>query len=105
MWDDANFKELNHSDFDYLTMSADRSVVIFTAPWCGPCKMIKPMIPAVAKEHNVIPFWVDIEKNMDLARQFNVQAVPFVITMKTGVTVESIATSNIQKISEMVSKL
>ena len=105
MWEDAEFKELTSSDFDYLTLSAERCVVIFTAPWCSPCKMIKPMIPAIAKEYKVVPFWVDIEKNMDISTQFKIQAVPFIVTMKDGKVVESFATNNTQKISEMVSKL
>lgn len=105
MWEDVDFKELTSSDFDYLTLNAEKSVVIFTASWCGPCKMIKPRIPELAREFNVTPFWVDIEKNMDLAKQFNVQAVPFIATMKRGVVLESFATNNAQKISEMISKL
>lgn len=105
MWEDVDFKELTSSDFDYLTLNAEKSVVIFTASWCGPCKMIKPRIPELAREFNVMPFWVDIEKNTDLAKQFNVQAVPFIATMKSGIVVESFATNNAQKISEMISRL
>ena len=103
--EDVEFKELTHNDFDYITLSADKCVVIFTAPWCSPCKMIKPMIPAIAQEYGVSSFWVNIEKNMDIASQFKIQAVPFIATMKNGTVVESVATNNIQKISEMISRL
>lgn len=105
MWEDVDFKELTNSDFDYLTTSAENCVVIFTAPWCSPCKMLKPMIPAIAKEYNITPFWLDIQKNMDIASQFKIQAVPTIATFKGGVLVESFATNDTRKISEMVSRL
>ena len=105
MWEDADFKELTSSDYDYLTLSAEKCVIIFTAPWCGPCKMVKPKIPAIAQDHKVTAFWLDIEKNMEITQQHNIQAVPFIMTMRGGVVVDSMATNNIQKIAEMVSKL
>ena len=105
MWEDTEFKELTSSDYDYLTLSAEKCVVIFTASWCGPCKSIKPMIPAIAKEYRVTAFWMDIEKNMDIAQQYKIQAVPFIATMRSGTVVASMATNNVQKITEMISKL
>ena len=105
MWEDADFKELTSSDYDYLTLSAEKCVIIFTAPWCGPCKMVKPKIPAIAQDHKVTAFWMDIEKNMEITQQNNIQAVPFIMTMRNGTIVDSTATNNIQKITEMISKL
>ena len=105
MWEDEDFKELTHEDFDYLVLSVKKCVVIFTASWCAPCKSIKPQIPAIAYEYKVIPFWLDIEKNMDIASQFNVQAIPYIMTMKDGIAIESTTTNNIQKIAEMISSL
>jgi len=48
---------------------------------------------------------MDIEKNMEITQQHNIQAVPFIMTMRSGVVVDSMATNNVQKITEMISKL
>ena len=105
MWEDIDFKELTTSDYDYLTLNAEKCVIIFTASWCGPCKMVKPKIPAIAKEYKVTAFWMDIEKNMEITQQHNIQAVPFIMTMRNGTVIDSIATNNVQKITELISKL
>ena len=103
--ENQEFKELTSDNItDHLTQE-QKSVVIFTAPWCGPCKMIKPRIPEIASSHGVSAFWVDLDKNPALASSYNIQAVPFIITYKNGSAVESFATNNAQKIEEMISRL
>lgn len=97
--------ELTSKNFSEVLSAESKSVVIFTASWCGPCRAVKPKIPEIAEENGAKAYWIDAEKNMDLALEYKVQAVPFIATFKNGTLVESFATNNIQKISEMVSNL
>lgn len=98
-----DFRKLNLNDFDYVIGQCEKAMVLFTASWCGPCKMVKPKMPDLAREHypNLRVFWVDIEECMDLASQYNIQAVPFVATFKSGAIFESVATSSFSHISNM----
>ena len=105
MQEETTFDELSTDTFENTTKLSEKSVIIFTASWCGPCKSVKPKIPAISKEYGVTPFWIDIEKNMDITQKYNIHAVPFIITMRSGEAVNSMATNNVQKITEMISKL
>lgn len=102
-----DFRKLNLNDFDYVIGQCDKAMVLFTASWCGPCKMVKPKMPDLAREHypNLRVFWVDIEECMDLASQYNIQSVPFVATFKSGALFDSTTTSNFSYISNMALKV
>tara|TARA_R110002020_G_scaffold441478_2_gene652259 strand:+ start:2794 stop:3054 length:261 start_codon:yes stop_codon:yes gene_type:complete len=55
-------------------------VMKFGASWCGPCRMIKPIITQVAREHTDVEFVdVDIDENPDLAKEYNIASVPTMI--------------------------
>lgn len=101
----VEFKELITESISESLSLQEKSVVIFTAPWCGPCKMIKPRMPEIASKYGAKPFWVDLDKNQDLAAVYNIQSVPFIVTFREGKIVESFSTNNAQKIEEMVSRL
>jgi thioredoxin 1 len=102
-----DFRKLNLNDFDYVVGQCEKAVVLFTASWCGPCKMVKPKMPDLAKEHypKLRVFWVDIEECMDLTSQYGIQAVPFIATFKNGALFESTATSSFSHISNMANRV
>ena len=58
-------------------------MLYFSAPWCGPCKMFKPIIEQFQqKQSGCDVVYVDIESNEELATQFNVRAVPTCVFLK-----------------------
>ena len=74
------------NDFDKLIQEDKPTLVDFFATWCGPCKMQAPILEDVKKnvgdKANIIK--IDIDKNQELARKYNVQSIPTLIMFKNG---------------------
>lgn len=78
---------LTESTFDEEVGSADEVVLVdFWAEWCGPCKMIAPILEEIATEHagKVKIAKVNVDDNPDLARRFDVMSIPTLIVFKDG---------------------
>ncbi len=74
------------SDFNEIINSEKPTLVDFFATWCGPCQMLSPILEEVSSEvgDTAKVLKVDIEENMDFARQYNVRSVPTLIIFKEG---------------------
>ncbi len=72
--------------FETVINSDTPVLVDFFATWCGPCKMMSPILKEVKDKmgDNVKIIKVDVDKNQQLAAQFNVQGVPTLIVFKNG---------------------
>jgi thioredoxin 1 len=74
------------SNFNEEVLNSDKTVLIdFYADWCGPCKMISPVIEAVAKENQDIKVVkVNVDDAQDLAIQYDVMSIPTLVVIKNG---------------------
>ena len=75
-----------------VTRSSMPVVVDFWAEWCGPCKMIAPLLDEIAKEKagTVKIGKVDIDKNQSLSFKYNVRAIPTLLFFKNGQVVDQV---------------
>lgn len=78
--------EINNENFEQEVLQSDKTVLIdFYAQWCGPCKMLSPIVEQVATENdNIKVVKVNVDENQDLAIEFGVKAIPTLVVIKEG---------------------
>ena len=84
---EGTVKELDTQSFDSTVLSGKGSVVVdFWAPWCGPCKMVGPVLEKMAGEHadKVSVVKVNVDENQELAARYGIMSIPTVILFEDG---------------------
>jgi len=83
---------LTDADFDQQVKAHPLVVVDFWAEWCGPCRMIAPVLDELAGEYagRVVVGKVNVDENGQTAARFGVRSIPTLLFMKQGVQVDQI---------------
>ena len=79
--------QITDSSFDSEVVKADKPVLVdFWAPWCGPCRMLSPLVDELAKEYDgkVKVGKVNTDDNAQVATQFSISAIPTLLFFKGG---------------------
>jgi thioredoxin 1 len=82
-----NVLTLDAANFSAKVLQASGTVLVdFWAEWCGPCKMIAPLLDQIADANvgKVTVGKVDVEKNQEIAAQYNVRAIPTLLIFQDG---------------------
>lgn len=80
-------------NFQDVVMNSDKPVLLdFWAPWCGPCRMVGPIIDEIADERSdIIVGKVNVDEQVALAQQFRVMTIPTLMVIKNGQVVHQSA--------------
>jgi thioredoxin 1 len=83
----GSVQEVNALEFDQIVGSSTVPVVAdFWAPWCGPCRMVGPVLEKMAVDHadKVTVIKINVDVNAELAARFQIMSIPTVILFKGG---------------------
>lgn len=73
----------SEKEFDEV-IKKDKVVIDFYAEWCGPCKMLSPILDKVSKEMNLDTYKVNVDEVEDVARQYGIMSIPTVMIFEKG---------------------
>lgn len=81
---------ITHSNFQSEVLNSEKPVLLdFWAPWCGPCRMVSPIVDEIAAQRGDIKVGkVNVDEQPELTGQFGVMSIPTLIVMKNGKVVE-----------------
>ena len=83
--------EINEANFDEVVMKSDKVVMVdFWAEWCGPCRMVGPVVEELSKEYDgkAVIGKVNVDANGGVAAQFGIRSIPTILFFKNGQIVD-----------------
>ena len=77
---------INKNSFQNEVLNSEKPVLLdFWAPWCGPCRMVSPIVDEIASERSDIKVGkINVDDQPELAAQFGVMSIPTLVVMKGG---------------------
>ena len=83
-------KQIDSKEFKEV-IKEGKTVVDLFATWCGPCKMLSPILDEISEEITTTKFYkMDVDDNQDVAREYNVMSIPTVLIFENGKLVNTI---------------
>lgn len=92
-------KNITEIEYKNIINEGKDKIIIFSAPWCGPCRMFKPQLDSFTKENNIDFYTINIDEEQNLAEELNIKSVPMTILYKDGV-VDVVVGARLDKVKE-----
>ena len=87
----ADVIEITTDTFQGIVLESEKPVIVdFWAPWCGPCRMIAPVIDEIARDRDdVVVGKVNVDEAPSIAQQYGIQGIPFIGLFENGQLVKN----------------
>lgn len=89
----ANALEINEVNFEELVLKSDKPVLVdFWAAWCGPCRMVGPVVEEIAGEYadKAVVGKVDVDANQELSVKYGIRSIPALLVFKNGEVIDQV---------------
>ena len=94
----------NETNFNETINTKNIVIVDFFANWCGPCKMLSPMLEEIDNE-NIVILKVDVDSNPEIANKYKIMSIPTIILFKNGMEKsKKIGLCSKQELEEMINQ-
>ena len=83
---------IGKAEFDEKVIKSDKPVLVdFYATWCGPCKMIAPLLEEIAQEHpEYVIVKVNVDEEPELAKEFRIMSIPALFVIRDGEVTDNV---------------
>ncbi len=76
---------INKNNFEQIKNSEKLVLLDFYADWCGPCRMVSPIVDEIAQEHpEILVGKINVDNEVELSEEFSVVSIPMLVVMKGG---------------------
>ena len=95
---------INQENYNEIVNSGKKVLLDFWAPWCGPCRMVLPIVEEIASERSdILVGKVNVDEQPELASKFNVMSIPTLVVMENGkILSQSVGAKNKNAIMNML---